>query len=495
MSSYIEQIRSAVYGRHPIVYLQSPEEDRIISTLERLASECFADGTVTTWTCTEGLLPSSKKGDTRDPVKAVQTLMTAPHAGFYVMKDLSLFMERPDVIRVLRDAYYVLARATNACLVILSPELVLPTILEKEICLVEVDLPTTEELLERVVNVQKGYPHYQIPEALHSELALSLKGLTLNEVGHIMHRVAHNGTTDDQEVIREIFSQKETLVKKAGILEYVPPRLNMDQMGGMGNLKDWILKRRALFNQESVDKGLPVPKGILVMGVSGCGKSLCAKVVAAFWKLPLFRLDMNLVHSNSFGTPEITFHRALKTVESVAPAILWIDEIENGLNMTPGSQTGGGNHIFSAFLTWMQEKPPLVFVAATANQIQALPAEVIRKGRFDQVFFCDLPTDEERPKIIEIHLKNAGADPSEFDYEYLTMATEGWNGAEVEQAVIAARIDALQENRKFTTRDLARQIRNIVPLSETMKEQIKAIRSWAWGRATPASSTKGRKMS
>jgi SpoVK/Ycf46/Vps4 family AAA+-type ATPase len=195
---------------------------------------------------------------------------------------------------------------------------------------------------------------------------------------------------------------------------------------------------------------------------------------------------MNLVFSGLHGSPEAAFYHALQTVEAIAPAVLWIDEIENGLGAQDGS--GGANpHIFSAFLTWMQEKPPLVFIAATANRIHDLPAEVIRKGRFDQVFFVDLPTVKERRQIFEIHLRRNRADPGRFDLEYLSVVTEGWNGAEIEQAVVSARTDAYHERRDMEMQDVNRNIASIVPLSKTMEEQMKRIRSWAFGRATPAS--------
>jgi SpoVK/Ycf46/Vps4 family AAA+-type ATPase len=233
---------------------------------------------------------------------------------------------------------------------------------------------------------------------------------------------------------------------------------------------------------------MPVPRGILLMGMSGCGKSLAAKAIAVTWKVPLFRLDMNLVFSGMYGSAELAFHRALATVEAVAPAVLWIDELENSLGMDEGATGGAGNsHIFSTFLTWMQEKPPLVFVAATANRIQALPAEVIRKGRFDQVFFIDLPNDEERKQIFEIHLRRNGADPGAFDRVFLAAATKGWNGAEIEQAIVSARVDAYYEKRPFTIDDITRNTSRMVALSKTMEEQMKKIRSWAFGRATPAS--------
>jgi SpoVK/Ycf46/Vps4 family AAA+-type ATPase len=223
------------------------------------------------------------------------------------------------------------------------------------------------------------------------------------------------------------------------------------------------------------------------MGVSGCGKSLVAKVLAREWRVPLFRLDMNRVFSGAYGNPEATFHRALRTVESLAPVVLWIDEIENGLGFTgPGT-----THLFSAFLTWMQEKPPLVFVAATANRIEDLPAEMIRKGRFDQVFFVDLPDAGERRELLEIHLARQATDPAAFDLVALVRDTDGWNAAEIEQAVIAARTQGLHEARPFNSADLRAVARRVVPLSRTMSEQIKTLRDWAWDRATPASRGKG----
>jgi SpoVK/Ycf46/Vps4 family AAA+-type ATPase len=223
------------------------------------------------------------------------------------------------------------------------------------------------------------------------------------------------------------------------------------------------------------------------MGISGCGKSMSAKAIASLWRVPLFRLDMNLVFSGIYGTPEAAFHRALKSIESVAPAVLWIDEIENALGMTTRSTTADQSLTFSSFLTWMQERPPLVFVAATANRIESLPAEIIRKGRFDEVFFCDLPTDTERREIIRIHLRMNGADPEKINLERLLHSTRGWSGAEIEQAVIAARVDALQESRDITLDDVRRHTVGMVPLSETMAEQIREIRRWSHNRAKRAS--------
>jgi len=232
---------------------------------------------------------------------------------------------------------------------------------------------------------------------------------------------------------------------------------------------------------------MPVPRGILLMGVSGCGKSLGIKVISSLWKVPLFRLDMNLVFSGVLGSAESVFHKALKQLEAMAPAILWIDEIEMGVAGYREGETVTSAHIFAHFLTWMQEKDKMVFVGATANRIHLLPAEIIRKGRFDQIFFIDLPNEEERKQIFSIHIKKNGGDPNLFDLVFLAAATKGWNGSEIEQAVISARIDAFYEGRQFNFDDVIRNTSKIIPLSQTMESQIKQIKSWAFQRAVPAS--------
>jgi SpoVK/Ycf46/Vps4 family AAA+-type ATPase len=288
------------------------------------------------------------------------------------------------------------------------------------------------------------------------------------------------------QLLDEIFAEKKSVVKKTGFLEFSPPRWDIKSLGGLDNLKNWLIKRRNTFSREALAAGVPIPKGLLMMGISGCGKSLAVKTISSLWNIPMFRLDMNLVFSGMYGSPEEAFHRALKTIESVAPAVLWIDEIENALGLDDSGQRIA-SHIFSSFLTWMQEKPPLIFIAATANKIQALPAEVLRKGRFDEVFFCDLPSKEERADILKIHLIRNNANPDDFDFKMLQIMTEGWNGAEIEQAIISARTEAFYENRPFNQRDLETVMSRIVPLSDTMEQQIKAIRSWAFSRATPAS--------
>ncbi len=485
-----DPIRKAIDGRYPIIYIQSTEEGRAVQWLRRLADRCYQGIPLQCWTCIQGFDGDMGADETRDPVIAIQTIIRDPRPGIYILKDLPPFLDRPTVARALRDAYFALMDEHWVVIVILSPELTIPRGLEKNIHSVQLPPPDVGEIEAMIKRVMAEYTAKVLPPDWLRELSYPLRGLTLDETRHVLHRVLSTKKFTQDRMLDEIIATKKTMGNSSPILQYVPQRAELDSLGGLSNLKDWIDSYTRVFSQKSLDAGLPTPKGILIMGISGCGKSLSAKVVAKAWRVPLFRLDMNMIFSDIYGNPEATFHRALQAIESVAPAVLWIDEIENGLGMT-GDRQQTASHILSAFLTWMQEKPPLVFVAATANRIEALPAEMIRKGRFDQVFFCDLPNARERAEIFGIHIRRNQGDPSEFDMERLVSETEDWNAAEIEQAVIAARIDTAGEQRPFGTADIVRHGQKMVPLSQTMREQIKFIRDWAWDRATPASAGQG----
>lgn len=493
MSAVADEIKVALNGRHPLIYLCTAEERRVLASLKAILPTFPPGARMSVWTCVSGWEGESD-GDTRDPVKAIQAMLRDPHDGFYVMKDLSAFMDRADVVRALRDAYGALVARGGAHLVIVSPVLVVPDTIEKEMFQVELPLPVPTELHDLVLQVQAMYPGKSLPGDMMGEVALALRGLTLDEAGHVMHRVFGGGAFEEKAVLDHIFAEKKMLLRKAGYLEFVPNRLDMANVGGLEVLREWTLKRKDLFTQKALREGLPVPKGVLIMGISGCGKSMSCKAIAALWRVPLFRLDMNMVFSGLYGSPEGAFHKALKAIESVAPAVMWIDEIENALGMTTESATSEQSLTLSSFLTWMQERPPMVFVAATANRIESLPAEIIRKGRFDEVFFCDLPREDERREIIKIHLRLNSIDPETIAVDRLLHSTEGWTGAEIEQAIISARIDAHRENRPVTVEDIRHYTIRMVPLSRTMSEQIGAIRNWAYNRALRASLEKQRSM-
>jgi SpoVK/Ycf46/Vps4 family AAA+-type ATPase len=294
--------------------------------------------------------------------------------------------------------------------------------------------------------------------------------------------------------LETILEEKKQIIRKSGMLEYYEHREEFSDVGGMEILKDWLVKRRNAFSSRARDFGLPLPKGILMIGVPGTGKSLTAKAVGALWQMPLLRLDVGKIFGGLVGSSEENIRTVIKTSEAIAPAILWIDELEKGFSGTGSSgQTDGGttSRVFASFITWLQEKTSPVFVIATANNVSQLPPELLRKGRFDEIFFCDLPGREDRRQIIDIHIRKKKRDPGQFDMDKLIEATVDYSGAELEQAVIASLYDAFDTGNDLTTDGLLNTLRDIVPLAITMREQIEAMREWARTRARPAAQRGG----
>jgi SpoVK/Ycf46/Vps4 family AAA+-type ATPase len=485
----IEKIRRALIGGHPILYIQTWEEGRVERFVAHLAKTFYREpAAYGVWSIVDGLQENGKPvPETRDPLQALSAIITGTGPGFYLLKDFPAVMEgRPEVTRRLRDTYRAL-KDRGRFVFLVSPRLYIPEDAKKEVFYIEFELPDEGEIGKILDAGLKGkIGNGGMPVEDRKKLSLALKGLTADEIGHLLAKVFAARTAFDDAAFAEVLAEKEQMSKKDGILEFVPPRFTIEDLGGYQNLKEWLVRRKSLFSREALEAGVPIPKGILLMGMSGCGKSLGIKVISTLWNLPLFRLDMNTVFSGAAGNAEMTFIKALRTVEAASPAVLWIDEIEMGVGST-GQGDSSMSRIFAGFLTWMQEKDPFVFVAATANRIQLLPAEVIRKGRFDQVFFVDLPNEEERKQIFGIHLARNRQEASKFDLIFLAKATKGWNGAEIEQAVVSAVVDAYSDKRPLTEQDLYKMISATVPLSVTMEDQIKAIKSWAHDRAISAS--------
>jgi SpoVK/Ycf46/Vps4 family AAA+-type ATPase len=486
-SKAMERIRKALLGGHPLIYVLTWEETRVERLAQHLAKTFYGSPSpYGVWSVVEGLVVDGVPvPDTQDPVRALEAILAASGRGFYLMKDFPTGAEgRPDIVRRMRDLYRALKERGRHVLFV-SPRLTIPEEAKKEIYVVEYELPDDNEITRILDGHLKKRLGIDVGEAAMRRLSLAMRGLTADEIGHLVSKVFGGRKTFDEAAFLEVLSEKEQMSRKEGVLEFVPPRFSLEDIGGYAVLKMWLQKRQQLFSKDALDAGIPIPKGILLMGISGCGKSLCVKTISTLWNLPLFRLDMNAV----FGTdnPEMTFLRALRAVEAVSPAVLWIDEIEMGVGGYREGQDASMSRIFSGFLTWMQEKAALVFVAATANRIHLLPAEIIRKGRFDQVFFVDLPNEEERKQIFAIHLKKNRCDVGRFDLVFLAKATNGWNGAEIEQAVVSAVVDAYAEKRELNEDDMYRMIGATVPLAVTMEEQIKQIRSWAHERALNAS--------
>ena len=488
MATTLDQVATALSSAYPLIVVLSPEEDRIERLIQRFAAGAKPQPLpIVTWNCVDGFL---ERAEVTDPAAALAWVAAEGPRGFYIFKDIhALLPGNRALLRRLRDTAAAI-RNTGRFLFLIAPELELADELKPLTYVVQSLFPDEAEVTATVTQVFQG-----VRRALDANtlglLVGSLRGMSLMEVEHLLRRLLNRHQVAGPEFMEDVLGEKEQVMRKEGILEFVPPDRAANDLGGLDQLKTWVRQRAQLFTPEAIAQGLPKPRGILLMGMSGCGKSLAVKVISTEWKLPLFRMDMALVFAGVHGSPEWVFHRALAAVEAVAPAVLWIDEIEMGVGGYQEGATGSLTRIFSAFLTWMQEHRESVFVAATANRIHLLPAEVIRKGRFDQVFFVELPNEEERKDILSIHMRRQRLDPGKYDLVLLASATRGWNGAEIEQAVISARITCFSNGKGVEERDLLGAMGQTVPLSTTMSEQLKAIRSWARTRALPAT-TPGR---
>ncbi|HNV69377.1 MAG TPA: AAA family ATPase [Candidatus Ozemobacteraceae bacterium] len=494
----VNAIKKALVAGFPVIALVTSEEDQAENAIHSISRMAFAqEGSFQTWDLQQGLRVITPEGarptidGTIGLLPALDYLLSQPsERGAILFKDLAFFLPQPEVQRRLK-AFATQYRGQNRFLFLVGTQILLPVELRQDIHLIEFSLPDVNELQEIVQRAaqncaRRGAENQLSPDEV-SQAAVALQGFTASEAQFTLNKVLWGRKTINAEILPQLHSEKEQLVRKEGILEYYRSQTSLEDVGGLQNLKEWLVKRKKLFSPEAEAAGLHPPRGLLMMGISGCGKSLSVKAISSLWNLPLFRLDMNQVYSGMHGSPEGTFHRAIQIIEAVAPAILWIDEIEGGISSSTAKDGSTGSHIFSAFLTWMQEKSNQVFVAATANRIDLLPAEIIRKGRFDQVFFIDLPNDHEREDILRVHLRQRGNDPAKFDLPFLSVATEGWNGAEIEHVVEAAMIEAFSRGEPMIQDDLYTIIRSTVPLARTMSEQIKFIKGWASERAISAS--------
>lgn len=475
-----QAIEKSLNAGQALFYVICQEETR----LETMLAELAGSRVMLVWSCAAGLTGAP---ELTEPMAMARHLLANPPDGLVLLKDMPAhFPGNPGLIRALRELEAVLSTRGGA-LFLSYPYLDLPETLKRQARVIDLGVPGEAELLALLkTEIGKLKLSAPVPESWFDQCASAMKGLGLDEAGRLLRRLIRENRLALASALPEIAEAKSAALLKEGCLKVIEQRVEVDRVGGLDNLKEWVHSRRALFSGKAREAGVPAPSGVLFMGVSGCGKSMAAKVIASAWNLPLARLDMNLVLSGAFGAPEFAFDRALRVAEQIAPLVLWIDEMENSFGYDRGA-SGGNNNIFSSFLTWMQEKPDGVFVVATANRIEMLPAEVIRKGRFDQLFFLDLPSDDERKAIFRIHIEAHGGDPARFNLNLMAAATRNWSGAEIEQAVKAARIHAWKEGRMFNDADVMWNTARMVPLSRTMEEQIKTLRQWSQTRATPAS--------
>ncbi len=506
----MKQLSNLLRARFPYIYIPTWEEERAVDMIQQtVADESYIRTVreVYQWSQSGGFTDEEGKkiASTSTPAQAIEFICKCTENAVFILKDFHVYFgvgHRPadfEVIRRLRDALPDLKFAESMKNVIfISPSLNIPDDMQKEISIFEFPLPSEEEIREKLEEIIEENPSLQVylDQEGKAQLARAAVGLTLQEAENAFSRAIVSRGCLDTESLQTIFEEKNQVIKKTGILEFIRSDLQADDIGGLENLKKWLSKRNRSWTETAKKYNIPAPKGVLITGVPGCGKSLTAKAMSAMWTLPLLKLDFGKIFSGLVGSSEENMRRALSTAEAVAPSILWVDEIEKGLGGVNGGNgdSGTSTRVFGTFLTWMQEKQSPVFVVATANNIQNLPPELLRKGRFDEIFFVDLPTKRERKEIFQLHLKKR----LNNDYigsriqinndllERLALETEGFVGAEIEQAVVSALYEAFFNSRPLIEEDLEYAIRSTVPLSVTQAESIRALRQWANVRAVAA---------
>src|SRR3989440_3517131 len=495
---FVAELDTLIRARYPLIYLVSWEEQRLDAILQDLAAQ---HGKVLFgWSVTRGLrriggaraVPhlDAQKG----PVEMLATLGKLGEPSLVVLKDFHPYLGDAQVVRALRELSHDL-KSTYTTVILLSPVLQIPVELEKEVSVLDVPLPGFRDLYqllrEIVLVVRQGnQATIDLSREQAEQLIKAAQGLTLSEAENAFAKaIATDGMLGGQD-IRLVLDEKRQVIRKSGLLEFVNVDEDLGNVGGVDSLKQWLGNRAAAFGEPARKFGLPSPKGVLLLGVQGCGKSLTAKAIANQWALPLLRLDMGRIFSNFIGSSEENLRKAIRVAESVAPAVLWVDEIEKGLAGTASSgQVDGGvtARVFGAMLTWLQEKTAPVFVVATANRIEALPPELLRKGRFDDIFFIDLPSAAERREIFHIHLARRHREPSHYDLDALATVSEGFSGSEIEQCVIAALYYAFGEGTELSQSHLMTAAQEAFPISSTMGEEISRVREWSKNRTRPAS--------
>jgi SpoVK/Ycf46/Vps4 family AAA+-type ATPase len=490
----LRDLEVTIQSRYPFVAVETSEEDRLEKALADIASDLRVPFFV--WTVTSGLRRAGLMNamyDTQQPLRALNTVAAMSGEGMFLMKDLQRYFGEPAVLRKLLDLAPEF-KHDRRVIVFTGVSIELPSELRALTAVHALELPDSDEL-KRIVKQaieacqRDGPVKVELPPSELARLVERLRGFTAFEAERAVTRAILKNRSLGARDIQTIVEIKRELLKKDGVLEYISPEENLAEVGGFANLKAWLEKRKKAFAAEAKQFGIEPPRGILLLGVQGAGKSLVARAVAREWDLPLLKLEAARLYEKFVGETEKNLERALKMAEQMAPCVLMIDELEKGLSYNAGGDADAGlsKRVFGRLLTWLNDRKAPVFVVATSNNISELPPELTRKGRFDEIFFVDLPNTFERREILSVHLKKRKRNPALFDLTALSEACDGFTGAEIEQAVVSALYTAFSKGVEVTSVIIAAELSATKPLSVTRAEEITALRAWARDRTVMAS--------
>ena len=479
---FTEEFGLLLRARYPLIYVPTSEEERLEKVITQLAKD-QGNRAVYVWDFVDGYQNTANDDGVgrRNPVQALEFVEKLPEAApaIFILRDFQRFVDDIAVSRKLRNlARRLKSQPKN--IVIVAPQVAIPDELREVLTVAEFPLPTRQEVREEIQRLAMGMGASLSDQAL-DELARTSQGLSIERLRRVLGRAIAAKGSLDQASVELILDEKRQSIRQTQILDFYPAKEQISDIGGLDNLKEWLLRRGGAFSEKAREYGLPHPKGLLLVGIQGTGKSLTAKAIAHHWHLPLLRLDVGRLFGGLVGESESRTRQTIQLAEALAPCVLWIDEIDKAFAGLGGKgDAGTSSRVFGTFITWMAEKSTPVFVVATANNIQSLPPELLRKGRFDEIFFVGLPNRAERRAIFEVHLNRLRPQGVRtYDLDRLAYESPDFSGAEIEQCLIEAMHLGFSEGRDFVTDDIVVAISQIVPLARTAKEQIQMLQDWA----------------
>ncbi len=480
--NFSEELALLLRACYPLLYIPTAEEERLEKAIATVARQ-VGNRNVYIWDFVDGYQenPNNTGFGKRNPLQALEFIEKLPEkvGGIFILRDFQRFLEDISISRKLRN----LARSLKSQpknVVIISPQIAIPPELTEVLTVVDFPLPTAKEIeteIQRLITATGQ----SLPDKLLNDLVRSAQGLSLERIRRVLTRaIASHGRLEPEDV-ELILEEKRQSIRQTQILDFYPATEQISDIGGLDNLKDWLLRRGGAFSERARAYGLPHPRGLLLVGIQGTGKSLTAKAISHHWHLPLLRLDVGRLFGGLVGESESRTRQMINLAEALAPCVLWIDEIDKAFSGAESrGDSGTTSRVFGTFITWLAEKKSPVFVVATANNIQALPSEMLRKGRFDEIFFVGLPDREEREAIFKVHLGHLRPhNLDNYDFKRLAYETPDFSGAEIEQTLIEAMHIGFSQNRDFTTEDILEAASQIVPLARTAQEQIQFLQNWA----------------
>ena len=479
-------------ARYPIIYINTIEEDRVEYVI-RKNIKTNLNRSIYSWDFVDGYTnnPNNEGFAKRNPLQALELVerLNAETPALFLLKDFNRFLTDLSISRKLRNISRIL-KLQPKTIIIIGSDLTIPKELQDLVTVLEFQLPLEDEIsqeLSRLVNSL----NIKIDSQLFENLTRACQGLSLERIRRVLSKIIATYKTIDENSIAVLLSEKKQIISQTEILEYYSVSEKMANLGGLDNLKDWLKKRKTAFGIQAYNYGLPTPRGLLLIGIQGTGKSLTAKAIANEWQLPLLKLDVGKLFGGIVGESESRLRQMINVSETISPCILWIDEIDKAFTNTESKgDSGTSNRVLATFISWLSEKTKPVFVISTANNIDLLPLEIIRKGRFDEIFFLDLPKQEEREEIFKIHIQEFRPNTWEsFDYSKLAQVSESFSGAEIRQSIIEGMYHAFYEKREFKTDDICFALQEFIPLAHLESDQMVRLQNWASsGRIRLASS-------